>query len=86
VSSVLLRYTGVQATTFMDAGHVEPGGKFEVPDEAAERYLRRPDVESVSEDASRSQDGETSGGTRSGKRARSGSPSGMNDVGETAVP
>jgi hypothetical protein len=43
-----LRYTGVQATTFLDAGHVEPGGEFEVSDEAAERYLRRSDVESAS--------------------------------------
>lgn len=36
----------------------------------------------ASEDASRRQDGDTSGGTPSGRRGRSGSPSGKNGTGE----
>lgn len=80
-----LRYTGVQATVFQHdgVGLVSPDDpEFEVPEEVAERYLRRPDVERASEDARRDQDGDTSGGTASGKRGRSGSPTGKNGAGE----
>lgn len=46
-----LRYTGPIATTFITArvGVVEPGGEFEVPDEMAEQFTRRPDIEQVAE-------------------------------------
>lgn len=102
--SELLRYTGVQATTFQEPGTgcVEPGGEFEVDESRLAGFMRRPDIEHAGEcpkppcrcgqepqpeaGASRDQDGGTSGGLRSGRRGRSGSPTGRNDVGETAVP
>lgn len=40
-----LRYTGAQATTFMSVGEFQSGDVFTVPDEQAEGFLRRPDVE-----------------------------------------
>lgn len=42
-----LRYTGTHAVTFISGrvGAVEPGGEFDVPDEDADRFLSRPDVE-----------------------------------------
>ena len=44
-----LRYTGSHATTFTEAGHVEPGGEFSVPADRARGYLRRADVEHAGE-------------------------------------
>ena len=42
-----LRYTGEQTVSFLtgSVGSVDPGGEFDVPDELAPRFLRRPDVE-----------------------------------------
>lgn len=42
---MLLRYVGVQATTFMTVGELQPGVEFDVPDDQAEGFLRRADVE-----------------------------------------
>ena len=39
-----LRYVGAQATTFIGVGEVEPGALFDVPDDQAQGFLRRPDV------------------------------------------
>jgi hypothetical protein len=54
-----LRYIGQQATTFRDAqlpsgalvriGYLEPFQEFSVPDEVAEAYTRRDDIEEVAE-------------------------------------
>ena len=44
-----LLYTGAQATTFIGVGEVEPGALFDVPDDKAEPFLRRPDVEAPPE-------------------------------------
>lgn len=43
--TVRLRYTGTHPQAFTEAGHLEPGDEFEVPEDQAERYLRRPDIE-----------------------------------------
>lgn len=40
-----LRYTGAQPTTFIGVGGLDPGDAFDVPDDEAERWLRRPDVD-----------------------------------------
>jgi hypothetical protein len=50
---VKLRYTGPDTVTFLTAGvgEVEPGAEFTVPDELAEAFLRRGDIEEVSEDS-----------------------------------
>lgn len=82
--TVRLRYTGKHATVFMEpgVGAVEPDGEFDVLEAEAERYLRRADVALASEDSSASQDADTSGAGRSGKRGRSGSPTGKNGTGE----
>lgn len=40
-----LRYVGAGSTTFIGVGEVEPGAEFVVPDNQAEGFLRRPDVE-----------------------------------------
>ena len=42
-----LRYTGERPQAFMEhgIGHVETGAEFEVPEDQAERYLRRADIE-----------------------------------------
>lgn len=40
-----LRYVGAGSTTFIGVGEVEPGVEFVVPDDQAEGFLRRPDVE-----------------------------------------
>lgn len=93
-----LRYTGAETRTFTEAGELEPGAEFSVPDHRARGFLRRPDIghagecpqppcrcgeePAASEDASRSQDADTSGGTRSGRRGRAGSPSGKTATGE----
>lgn len=49
-----LRYTGPIATEFYDGerslGEIAPGGEFDVPDEIAERFTRRGDVEDVTVD------------------------------------
>lgn len=65
-----LRFTGEEPVTFHHpgVGYTEPGGEFTVPEEDAERFTRRADVERVdggsgaSEDSSASQDADTSGG------------------------
>lgn len=46
-----LRYTGVQATTFRapGAGHVEPGGEFDVDASLLLSFMRRPDIEHAGE-------------------------------------
>lgn len=92
MTSHQLRYTGEQATSFQPGGYVEPGGTLTVDEELLPGFLRRPDVEhsadcpcgngGASEDSSADQDGETSGGGRSGRRGRSGSPTGKNAGGE----
>lgn len=56
-----LKYVGQQPTTFRDAqlesgalvriGHVLPGDEFGVPDEVAESFLRRADIELAQDDA-----------------------------------
>lgn len=43
----VLRYTGVQAVTFIGYGEVMPGGTFPVPDEDAEKFTGRTDIEIV---------------------------------------
>jgi hypothetical protein len=44
---VRLRFTGAAPVSFQAAGlgEVEPGDEFHVPDERAEGWLRRPDIE-----------------------------------------
>lgn len=44
-----LRYTGPDTISFLTAGvgEVEPGAQFTVPDEIAEAFTRRADVEEV---------------------------------------
>lgn len=44
-----LRYTGPSATTFSGIGEVLVGAVFEVPDEDAEAYTGRGDIEIVPE-------------------------------------
>lgn len=46
-----LRYTGPVTVTFTTAGvgEVEPGAEFTVPDELADAFLRRDDIEEVVE-------------------------------------
>jgi hypothetical protein len=46
---VRLRYIGPAPTTFMThgVGEVDTGGEFEVPDNAGDGFLARPDVEPV---------------------------------------
>jgi hypothetical protein len=46
-----LRYTGAQPVTFLtgDVGPVDPGGEFDVAEDLAPRFLRRPDVEHAGE-------------------------------------
>lgn len=46
-----LRYTGPLTVTFHTAGvgEVEPGAEFTVPDDLAESFTRRSDVEEVAE-------------------------------------
>jgi hypothetical protein len=48
---VKLRYTGPLTVTFHTAGvgEVEPGAEFTVPDDLAESFTRRSDVEEVAE-------------------------------------
>ncbi|MHA6764681.1 hypothetical protein [Streptacidiphilus sp. PAMC 29251] len=44
-----LRYAGVLPTTFVTVGvEVDPGGEFEVPDDAAPGLLARADIEEMS--------------------------------------
>lgn len=47
MSTRRLRYTGERPQAFTEhgVGHLEPGAEFEVPEDQAERYLRRGDVE-----------------------------------------
>lgn len=85
-----LRYTGELATTFQapNVGYVEPGGTIAVGDDLLSGFLRRADVEhpaecpcgkgGASEDSSADQEADTSGAGRSGRRGRSGSPTGKN--------
>ena len=40
-----LRYTGALPTTLIGVGSLDPGDVFEVPDDQAERWTRRADVE-----------------------------------------
>lgn len=42
-----LRYTGALPITFIGVGSLDPGSEFEVPDDQAERWSRRSDVEEV---------------------------------------
>lgn len=44
-----LRYTGPNTITFLTAGvgEVEPGAEFTVPDDSAEVFTRRADIEEV---------------------------------------
>lgn len=46
-----LRYTGPAPTTFMThgVGEIDTGSEFEVPDDEAQSFLARPDVEPVAE-------------------------------------
>jgi hypothetical protein len=48
---VRLRYTGTYQKTFMDhgIGQVEEGAEFDVPEDQAERFTRRADVELAGE-------------------------------------
>lgn len=45
-----LRYTGALPTTFIGVAALDPGDEFDLPDDQAERWLRRPDVEEVPAD------------------------------------
>jgi hypothetical protein len=55
-----LKYVGQTPTNFRDTelpngalvrvGYVQPGDEFSVPDEAAERYLRRADIVEAAQD------------------------------------
>jgi hypothetical protein len=74
--------------SFMRRADVEHVGKCPSPPCRCgeEPVPRGPEDPEASEAASDSQDGETSGGRRSGGRSRSGSPKGKNEVSETAVP
>lgn len=79
-------------------GYVEPNGEFSVDESRLRGFMRRADIEhagecpappckcgeepEASDDKSARQDGDTSGGTRSGRRGRAGSPSGKNGTGE----
>jgi hypothetical protein len=47
---VRLRYIGVEPTTFVDVGELEPGDVITVPDDQAEPFLRRADFEEAPED------------------------------------
>lgn len=40
-----LRYIGAGPITFAEAGELEPGDEFTVPDDQADGYLRRADIE-----------------------------------------
>lgn len=76
-------YTGVQPAVFLAGGIglVEPGGEFDVPEDLAEAFTRRPDITPVTAgpgDTAESGDGGTGGARR--KRARD------NDGGAGAVP
>jgi hypothetical protein len=42
---VRLRYIGASPITFVEAGELEPGAEFNVPDDQADGYLRRDDIE-----------------------------------------
>lgn len=40
-----LRYIGAGPVTFVEAGELEPGDEFTVPDDLADGWLRRADIE-----------------------------------------
>lgn len=69
-----LRYTGPVTTEFYDGerslGEVAPGGEFDVPDELAERFTRRGDIEEVAAPARRAAT-DTSGAAATGSPAAS---------------